>query len=53
MLRDCDEEWYKDERVATEVDKRFEKLDLTRPQFFGTIKEYKIFRDKFAMLRHD
>jgi hypothetical protein len=53
MLRDCDEEWYKDERLAAEVDKRFEKLDLTRPQFFGTVKEYEIFRDKFAMLRHD
>ena len=53
MLRDCDEEWYKNERVAAEVDKLFEKLDLTRPQFLATVKEYEIFRAKFAMLRHD
>lgn len=53
MVRDCELALPKAPLVATFVDKKFAKVDLSRPQFFGTAEDYEIFRDKFAMLRHD
>jgi TfdA family taurine catabolism dioxygenase TauD len=53
MLRDREQAWPKPNKVAVPVAKKFAKTDLSRPQFFGTVEDYEVFRDKFAMLRHD
>ncbi len=51
MLRDPEQAWRKPPNLAITMGKKFAKLDT--PQFLGTVEQYEVFRDKFAMLRHD
>lgn len=51
MLRDPPLAWEKPQDVAQYIDERFTKLNI--PDFFGTVRQYEAFRDKYAMLRHD